>query len=324
LDKDADGVRVEEEIWSNCTAPVQLARIVGGGHTYPNGRQYLDVSEIGPTLREWGAERIWAWFAAAAGLQKSHLTGQWWTPGQGGWGLSIAQQGSVLVPIWYTYDLAGRPTWLLGSGLSLQTDGSYTGPLFRSTGTPFALMNQTASLLTTTQVGTLQLKPDGSELIMSYQLDGRSGTHRLQQLLPAPNPTCLPVLGSRAQARNATDVWWNPLESGWGLQMSEFGDQLFVTWYTYGNNGEPMWLVAQLPRVQGNRFEGELLRPNSGTPYTNINGPATSFPVPTVGSLRVEFNSGDSAQFRYTLDGITRERTIRRFEFSGPTRSECN
>ena len=63
-DSDGDGVRSTAITWSGCRAQVKLLRIEGGGHTYPNGHQYLPATSIGPTLREWGAERVYAFFAA--------------------------------------------------------------------------------------------------------------------------------------------------------------------------------------------------------------------------------------------------------------------
>jgi poly(3-hydroxybutyrate) depolymerase len=326
LDQDGDGVRVDELTWSGCAAPVQLARIINGGHTYPDGRQYASAVSIGPTLREWGAERIWAWFAAAANLDKTHLTAQWWTPGEGGWGLSIVQQGDVLVPIWFTYDASGMPIWLIGSGLVRQADGSYLGELLRATGVPFNQIANQPSLRGFSQVGSIRLTPraDG-RMLFDYVVDGAVGMKLIERLVPGPNPTCLASSGSRAQARNATDKWWNPAESGWGMQLSEYGDNVFFSWYTYAQDGAPMWIAGALERTSGRRFAGPLLRPDRGIPLSQINAQqATSFPLPTVGNAVIEIIDGETARFEFTLDGVSRQRTIRRFEFSGPTRTECN
>ncbi len=63
-DTDDDGIYTVRMAWSACTAPVRLLHIEGGGHTYPNGRQYLPVKLVGATSRDWGSERIWAFFEA--------------------------------------------------------------------------------------------------------------------------------------------------------------------------------------------------------------------------------------------------------------------
>jgi len=63
-DSDGDGLSTSSITWLGCRRPIQLLRLEGGGHTYPNGKQYMPASDIGPTLRDWGAERIWAFFDA--------------------------------------------------------------------------------------------------------------------------------------------------------------------------------------------------------------------------------------------------------------------
>lgn len=61
-DLDGDGLRTVVMSWASCAAPVQLLRLAGAGHTYPNGFQYFAPDLIGPTLRDWGSERLWSFF----------------------------------------------------------------------------------------------------------------------------------------------------------------------------------------------------------------------------------------------------------------------
>lgn len=39
-----------------------LVRVEGGGHTWPNGAQYLDKRWIAPVCRDFGTELIWEFF----------------------------------------------------------------------------------------------------------------------------------------------------------------------------------------------------------------------------------------------------------------------
>lgn len=42
-----------------------------------------------------------------------------------------------------------------------------------------------------------------------------------------------------------TDLWWNPAESGWGLNFVQHpSGQVFVTWFVYGADGAPIWYVV--------------------------------------------------------------------------------
>ena len=46
------------------------------------------------------------------------------------------------------------------------------------------------------------------------------------------------------QHQNMTDMWFNPAESGWGLNLIHQGDTLFATLFVYGPDGQPRWYVA--------------------------------------------------------------------------------
>ena len=61
----ADGTRVAKIAFDRCEtgSAVVLYRIEGGGHTWPDGRQYLPVSWIGRTTRDInGCDKIWEFF----------------------------------------------------------------------------------------------------------------------------------------------------------------------------------------------------------------------------------------------------------------------
>jgi polyhydroxybutyrate depolymerase len=61
----ADGTRVTKIEYSGCKneSKVILYRIEGGGHTWPDGRQYLPVRRIGRTTRDInGCDEIWQFF----------------------------------------------------------------------------------------------------------------------------------------------------------------------------------------------------------------------------------------------------------------------
>jgi len=50
-----DGTTAKRESWENCTDDLELIEIEGGGHTWPGGRQYLDVGSIGRLNRDFNA-----------------------------------------------------------------------------------------------------------------------------------------------------------------------------------------------------------------------------------------------------------------------------
>jgi polyhydroxybutyrate depolymerase len=61
---DGTGVRVSRGTGCVPGAPVVLYTVIGGGHTWPGGWQYLPSAIIGPTSRQFDAsETIWRFFA---------------------------------------------------------------------------------------------------------------------------------------------------------------------------------------------------------------------------------------------------------------------
>ncbi len=60
-----DDCRVRRRTWTGGEAPVVLRTLVGAGHTWPGGSQYLPSALIGPVCRDLDATReVWAFFAA--------------------------------------------------------------------------------------------------------------------------------------------------------------------------------------------------------------------------------------------------------------------
>jgi polyhydroxybutyrate depolymerase len=57
-----DGIRVEEDRFAGCRAPVRHFRVIGGGHTWVSGFQYLPVARIGTTYFDLTNEDLWNFF----------------------------------------------------------------------------------------------------------------------------------------------------------------------------------------------------------------------------------------------------------------------
>ena len=306
-----DNIEAQSPVWQRFTG---LPRVMVWDMSIDRGFTTLAVF-----TRSRGAF-VWPLPRAAS---QPNLTGLWAAEGQDGWGLSIAHQGEVLFPAWYTYDATGRPIWYLVSGAARQADGSYLGEVFRFTGTPFSQINGVANQ-PGVSVGTARLTAlESGSLQFAYTVEGISQVKTVRRLAPGPIPSCRFTTGSRASAANHTDTWWNPAESGWGIQFVESGNLIFLAWYTYANDGNPMWVTGLLTRQADGRYTGSLNRAASGVPFSMINGPATTFPVPTVGNAALIFSNGERGTFTYTLDGVTQQKPIERFVYAGPTQTVC-
>jgi hypothetical protein len=115
---------------------------------------------------------------------------------------------------------------------------------------------------------------------------------------------------------NYTDLWWDPKEPGWGLNLNHQGTTLFATLFTYDRDGKPMWLVASsVTRHPAGYWEGSLQRA-SGTSFNAR--PWVPVTLERVGTLDLTFESRDKATLSYSFDGVRVSKTIQRQGFSIP------
>jgi hypothetical protein len=113
-----------------------------------------------------------------------------------------------------------------------------------------------------------------------------------------------------------TDIWYNPAESGWGINIIQQGATLFATVFVYSADRTPHWFVASEMNGGPNAFSGTLFQ-TSGPGY---NGPWTGgVTAPPVGSISVNFTGVNSGTLSYTASGVTVTKTISRQSFRANT-----
>jgi hypothetical protein len=117
---------------------------------------------------------------------------------------------------------------------------------------------------------------------------------------------------SYANDPNYTALWWNPEESGWGINLNHQGDVVFATLFTYDSAGAPMWLVmsAGLEQADGRTFTGDLYRTTGPAFNANPFTPITSANLTRVGAMSVTFTGAASATLTYSVDGVTVNKVI--------------
>jgi hypothetical protein len=104
-------------------------------------------------------------------------TDLWWGgTSQNGWGITITQQGSTLFPIWYTYGANGSPMWYVMPGGSWTSPTTYSGTVYRTTGSPWIGATYDPTKLQVFSVGTFAITFNGEAATFSYTADGHSGT----------------------------------------------------------------------------------------------------------------------------------------------------
>src|SRR5258708_5956235 len=98
--------------------------------------------------------------------------------------------------------------------------------------------------------------------------DGLDYFSRLDRAFPAIQRYLDPTFAPFA---NFTDLWWDPSESGWGINLIQHPNNIiFAVWYTYGADHKMYWLHMSSGRwTSAGTYTGELYE-TSGPP---ANGP---------------------------------------------------
>jgi len=245
------------------------------------------------------------------GSAAPNYTDMWWNPAESGWGINLNHQSDTLFGALFTYAADNKAMWAVATMVK-QSNGSYTGPLFRLVGPAFNASPWTTT--TPTQVGTMTVTFGTTTGTLVYSVNGTTVTKTIQrQVFGAASATCSATTGSRAAATNYQDLWWNSAESGWGINFAHQGNTIFSTLFTYGADNRDMWLTGTLARQSDGSFLGDLFRTTG--PVFNA-APWTPISVETVGTMRARFASGIAGTLTYTVNGATVTKAIERQVFA--------
>ncbi len=116
---------------------------------------------------------------------------------------------------------------------------------------------------------------------------------------------------------DATDLWWNSGQSGWGVNVTQQNDVLFLTFFVYGPNLNPVWYSASDVRLQATTngvlvYTGALYETHGSWLADNFYDPAALI-YRQVGTVMFRLNSIGSATLIYSVDGLTIQKQLTRF-----------
>jgi pseudomonalisin len=253
----------------------------------------------------------------------ANFQGLWWASPAGsesGWGINFAHEGDTIVATWFTYDGSGAGIWLVMTAPKTATN-TYSGTLYSTTGPPFNSVPFSPASVTAKAEGTGTLSfVDANNGSFAYTIEGISQTKTITREVFGTMPTCATATGDLAAATNYTDLWWaSPAnsESGWGINLTHEGTTIFASWFTYDSTGKPMWLVVPAPQSAPDTFSGTLYR-TTGPPFNSVPFNPANVSATSVGSATFTFANGNSAQFAYTVGGVSQTKTITREVFVAP------
>jgi len=127
----------------------------------------------------------------------------------------------------------------------------------------------------------------------------------------------LPAAAQVKPARDYTDLWWNPAESGWGISIRQKPpadgavDALFAVWYTYdpraadpaspaGAGNVPIWLVMPGGDWTSPTTYAGRIYVVAATPFPQAWNPA-AHALQEVGTYRFQFTDAGHGVFTYSL-----------------------
>jgi hypothetical protein len=112
-----------------------------------------------------------------------------------------------------------------------------------------------------------------------------------------------------------TDLWFNPAEPGWGLNVIHQGDTLFASLFVYDTGSQPTWYFASSATQAGttSTFTGTLSRSNGAF----FGGPFGGLSVATVGTFAFAASGVNSATLTYNVNGTTVTKQLQRDSFKG-------
>lgn len=238
----------------------------------------------------------------------------WWNgTAENGWGLSIAQKGSVQFNAIYVYDASGRPTWYVMPGGSWDaTTGAdawktYRGPIYQPTGAPFDRYD-TSAFVPGSSVGNAVIRfLDAGTAEFTITVNGVTNVKRIVR-------QGFGTTDSRPRMI-VNDLWWAGVgENGWGINIAQQARTLFMVWYTYGADGKPTWFTVPGGTWNGTIFTGDIYN-TTGSAWLGVPYDATLFRVNRAGTMVIDFEDADRAVMTYTINGVTQVKRIVRQAF---------
>lgn len=124
-------------------------------------------------------------------------------------------------------------------------------------------------------------------------------------------------IGVPERAPNVQDMWWaGQAENGWGIAISQDGDELFAGFFIYDDSGKPQWVVMPGGTWDATHssFSGDVYRP-SGSWFADYR--ASRFAVGSpVGAAKISFADDSSGALDLTLDGRSVHKAISRLPYA--------
>ena len=246
----------------------------------------------------------------------------WWNASESGWGLTIIDHDTSAFVQWHTYDQTGHNQKYVISGIFSNGKCLLTGDIQHITGPSWTLPTFDANqvIITTVGSGSIDFCPSGlasGAIVFNYNnVDGITGSKQLTRL---PFGDDVPHWGGVANtgAADFTDLWWNPSEPGWGVGVTQHGNNIFFRIFVYDTDGRPLLFAASgAPSSSGTSFSGAVTLTTGPWFGSNPFDPNQVVRTATPGNTAtLTFSDANNGMLSYTVNGITVMKAITRLAF---------
>lgn len=119
-----------------------------------------------------------------------------------------------------------------------------------------------------------------------------------------------------SNSMDASDLWWNANESGWGVNVVQQGATLFLTFFVYDAGGNAAWVVApstnltSAPATMPAVYSGPLYRTTG--PFFGGTFNPSNVGISQVGSATFTLTDVNSATLTYSVDNVSVTKSVTR------------
>jgi hypothetical protein len=99
--------------------------------------------------------------------------------------------------------------------------------------------------------------------------------------------------------------------------LTQQGDTLFATWFTYDHDRTPLWLAVTALKTGPGMYSGSLFR-TTGPAFNAVPFNPSNVVGTAVGTASFAFSDGNTASFAYIVNGIAQTKPITREVFRAP------
>jgi hypothetical protein len=121
----------------------------------------------------------------------------------------------------------------------------------------------------------------------------------------------LAALSFAAHATDYTDIWWNPAESGWGVNIAQSNTFIFATLFVYGPGNVTAWYAGTLTQDGTGAFTGDLFT-TTGTYLGTVPFNPGDFAAIKVGTATFKPTAPDKAVLTYNVGAVAVNKNIQR------------